>query len=102
MQFKKGVKVRGVSVELAFVQPLINDIVKKYDTIEGYVITSLCEGKHSKGSRHYVGMGEDLRTRNMKAKDKPKCYRELKKALGRDFDVVLEKNHIHIEYDPKH
>ena len=102
MRLKKGVKIRGVVAELAFVMPAINDVVEKYDTIEGCMITSVTEGKHSKGSRHYIGCAMDIRIRNMAKADPKKCVKALKMALGKDFDVVLERHHIHIEYDPKH
>jgi hypothetical protein len=28
-------------------------------------------------------------------------HHDLKQALGGQFDVVLEKDHIHVEFDPK-
>lgn len=64
----------------------------------GLVITSTYEGNHVAGSLHYAndafdvvfeGWGEDSAAVGLKA------------ALGRDFDVVAEKDHVHVEYDPK-
>ena len=102
MKLKKGVRILGVKPELAFVMPLINEIVRCYDLKEGMVITSVTDGKHGRGSKHYSGYGIDIRTRNMKPLRQKACTQELKANLGSDFDVVLEKDHIHLEYDPKH
>ena len=102
MRLKKGVKIRGVVPELAFMMPAINDIVSQYDTIEGCVITSVTDGKHGKGSRHYIGCAMDIRTRNMTSPQQLACKLALKVDLGNDFDVVLESNHIHLEYDPEY
>ena len=63
-------------------------------------ITSGVEGKHSKNSRHYIGMALDFRTRNYGS--------ELQKALvdlmrkkcnerGIGTIVILESNHIHLQ-----
>jgi len=27
--------------------------------------------------------------------------KDIKKELGKNFDVIKESNHIHVEYDPK-
>lgn len=65
---------------------------------ETLTITSLVDGTHSRGSLHYVGAAADLR---LPRRHVPLIARELGKRLGRDYDVVLEKTHIHIEYQPK-
>ena len=61
------------------------------------VITSTYEGSHSEGSLHYANLAVDIR----KNKAKVLSYKEIKQALGKDYDVILEGDHIHIEYDPK-
>jgi len=100
-QFKKGVKIEGVRAEIAFIHPIVIHIVMKYDKVEGYVCTSVVEGKHKSGSRHYMGWGFDVRTRNMTLRDKKACFNDLKDALTDEFDVVWHETHIHIEFDPK-
>jgi len=64
------------------------------------VITSVRDSKHGKHSLHYVGKAFDIRIWNIKV-DKYVLGKELQKALGDEYDVVVEKDHIHIEYDPK-
>lgn len=62
------------------------------------VITSTYEGTHSPSSFHYVNRAVDLRLPHTSVRNK--VVSELKAALP-GFDVVLESNHIHVEYDPK-
>jgi hypothetical protein len=65
------------------------------------VVTSVVDGKHSHGSLHYAGYAMDLRTRHLTPTDQSLIVSALKKALTDEFDIVLEENHIHIEYQPK-
>jgi hypothetical protein len=66
------------------------------------VITSGTDSKHMEKSLHYAGRALDFRTRDLK--DLPAVTavaQSLKGALDRAYDVVVEKDHIHVEYDPK-
>ena len=66
------------------------------------VVTSTGGGKHKRGSLHYVGLAVDLRTRDLPDKEsKIRVHKVLARALGQDYDIVLEKDHIHVEFDPK-
>ena len=42
-----------------------------------------------------------IRTRDMSEQNKVLTKVWLKKWLGMNYDVILESDHIHIEYDPK-
>jgi len=59
---------------------------------------------HSAGSLHYSGYAIDLRTRYFKDKGKEAARRlsdklsQYSNAFGR-FQVILESNHIHVEWD---
>jgi hypothetical protein len=65
---------------------------------EETIITSTYEGNHSPGSLHYQNRAFDVRLPKTKVNE---VTTELKKHLSKDFDIVLERDHIHIEYDPK-
>jgi len=65
---------------------------------EEAVITSTYEGNHMPSSLHYANLAVDIR---LPTKDKEKIAKQLKERLGDKYDVILEHNHIHIEYDPK-
>lgn len=98
MRLKKGVSVKGMRTEILLALHIANDVYKKLG--KELVVTAVTDGKHRSGSLHYVGLGADLRTRYFKDKG-IRAAALLKDALGDEYDVVLEKNHIHVEYQPK-
>lgn len=63
-------------------------------------ITSAFDGTHQPGSLHYVGRALDFRRWDIETSATLVCA-DLRKELGPDFDVVLESDHIHVEFDPK-
>ncbi len=65
------------------------------------MITACVDGKHMAGSLHYTGSAIDLRTRNLAADEVQKLIARIKSSLGDDFDILLEVDHIHIEFQPK-
>lgn len=64
------------------------------------VVTSIRDGKHMKGSKHYTGDAIDVRSRDLSDKDKTWFVTVIKRHFDKWLDVVVEKDHIHIEYDP--
>ena len=98
MQLKEGVSVKGIRTELLLGLIIASDVYKKLG--EDLVVTAVVDGKHRSGSLHYVGLGADLRTRFFKDNGK-NAAKLLKVALGDEYDVVVEKDHIHMEYQPK-
>jgi len=64
-------------------------------------LTSGIEGAHGRGSLHFAGCAVDLRTQNVPAGKLQPLVDKIRTALGADFDVVLETNHCHIEWQPK-
>lgn len=65
------------------------------------IVTSGNDGKHMSTSLHYKGKAIDLRTKDLHRKLIPKLADALRIGLGKDWDIVVEKTHIHLEYDPK-
>ena len=96
---KNGVDLRGLTPQMAIAYTIASRI---YNT-RGYecVITSGSDGKHMPTSLHYQGKALDLRTRDLQEQTKVAIVEKLKEALGSQFDVVLESDHIHVEFDPK-
>jgi hypothetical protein len=97
MQIKTGVALSGMSPEIVLAVMIIKDILNDHG--QEVVITSGVDGKHRVSSAHYTGRAVDLRIWDLK--DKDRCITKMRAALGRDYDVVLESNHIHLEFDPK-
>ena len=62
------------------------------------VVTSTYEGDHSPNSLHYSNEAIDVR---LPSKDGGDVVIKLREYLGKNFDVVPEVSHIHVEYDPK-
>jgi len=60
-------------------------------------ITSLNDGKHMSTSYHYQNLAVDLRTRDLSPEEQKEFLRRLKESLGSSYDVILEKDHIHVE-----
>ena len=98
---KHGVDVRGIQPEILLARIIAGEIFARYGAAA--IITSASEGKHAENSRHYTGWAIDLRIRHMDKRLWPVVAEELGKALGPQYDVILDakKLHIHVEYDPK-
>lgn len=69
-----------------------------------FVVTSTFDGKHMKGSLHYLNRAFDLRLPPDRVKnDLVEFVYELRRYLrlnvNAGVDVVLEKTHIHVELD---
>lgn len=65
------------------------------------VITAGIDGKHMPGSLHYKSFAWDVRTNTLPAAQVDDIRIELKTRLGDDYDVVVEGDHLHAEFDPK-
>jgi hypothetical protein len=98
MSLKAGVRIQGVSTELTFAMWIVAEVFR--DNNIPLVVTSCVEGTHTRGSEHYQGNAIDLRTRDMPA-DKVKYVRDvLAQRLGADFQILVEKDHLHVGYFP--
>ena len=67
-------------------------------------ITSANDSKHMATSLHYKNRAFDVRIWNIAGNTKAEAalwVTRLKATLGKDYDIILEPDHIHIEYDPK-
>lgn len=100
ISFKKGVKIFGIRPELMMAFQIAEGVYSKYNT--DLVITSIVDGRHSYASLHYCGCAGDIRTRNLPKADSIQAVgEEIRQALTEEYDVVVESNHIHIEFQPK-
>lgn len=99
MKINKGVNIQGIDFKLRPALMYAEDIWKSHG--QELVITAGMEGEHSASSLHYYGLALDLRTNYFSLDTARIVCLELANKLGRNFDVVLEKSHIHVEYDPK-
>ena len=100
INLKAGVIVTGVRPEIVLALFVASYIYAKYG--KPLWVTSLLDGKHSETSLHYAGQAADLRTRYFDRPTQEAIVAELKEALGKNYDVILESNHIHMEYQPRY
>lgn len=96
MLLKLGVDISRLLPPIRKKLNLISSVVLEVSQQE-IVVTSTYEGTHSPSSMHYANLAIDIRL----PKNYNKVAEELKAALGKGYDVIVESNHIHIEYDPK-
>ena len=99
IKLKRGVKLRGLRPEMLVGIMVAEGVYAKL----GYplIITSVCDRRHSSGSLHYVGLAVDFRTRHLPSSKKMIVAGNLRQALGTEFDVVHESDHLHLEFQPK-
>ena len=96
---KSGVRIHGIRPEICLAIFISDGFFSRFkrDT----VVTSVIDGKHSWGSLHYVGAAVDLRISHLTKQALSQVRGEVSAMLGQDYVVVLEKDHLHIEYQPK-
>ena len=93
---------RGITPEIVLAMTIAGSLYGKMFHGEDMVITSMAEVLpfRKKGSKHLSGNAFDIRTRNMTSDLIRPFADQLGEALGTDYDVVVESNHIHVEFDP--
>lgn len=96
---KHSVDLRGLQPQMALAYVIAAAYYAKHDYI--CTITSASDSKHGPNSLHYKGKALDLRTRNVPEELRQGLRDEIANALGPQFDVVLESDHMHMEFDPK-
>lgn len=100
IMLKEGVDVRGLHDKCWDAVYKIESVYTQNGT--PLVITSGRDGKHSRGSFHYIGLAFDIRTRNLPdGVDINRIVSEIKVLIGPEYDLILHDTHIHIEYDPR-
>ena len=99
MRLKQGSKWGRISPEIILAVMVARDVFGDY----GYelVLTEGTGGGHMEGSLHYFGQAVDIRTRHVIEDKWRPMVNDIRSRLTTDYDVVLEPDHLHIEYDPK-
>jgi hypothetical protein len=99
MQLKISTSIKIMSPQIVLALCIANDCYR----IRGFnmVVTSVSDSIHSKKSLHYSGFAADLRTNGIEKISVENIKEDIRQRLTTEFDVILEVDHIHIEYDPK-
>ena len=96
---KEGVSVLGLQPCMFFAFLVAGEAYKDH----GFdcVLTSGTDSKHGDHSHHYKGYAIDIRIRDISEGILTKIVEEIQFRLQSQFQVILEGDHIHIEFDPK-
>lgn len=106
MKYKAGVISEGVQPQLWYALGVADEIYANHSVCE-LTVTSLRDGVHPKGvasgkDPHGKGLAADLRTRELAPGEAGEIVLNLNHALYKlGYDIVLEKTHIHLEFDPE-
>lgn len=92
-------RVLGLRAEILHAQPIIIGVYEEYDHYVKW--TSGVDRQHSWGSDHYKGDSLDVWWDDSLWPHGAEAADKIRERLGRDYDVLKEAWHIHIEYDPK-
>ncbi len=96
---KPGVDVSVLSPQILLAIAEAREVYRKYGV--DLTLTSGRDGVHGVHTLHKHGHAVDLRIWNLPEGSPPRATEQIAKALGEQFDVVLESDHIHMEYDPR-
>jgi hypothetical protein len=96
MLLKLGVDISKLEKPIRKILPIVEKLWLNSENKEA-VITSTYEGTHSPGSLHYANLAIDLRL----SSNPSKMLELLKRSIDSNYDIILETDHFHIEYDPK-
>ena len=91
-----NVRSQGIRTELLLGLVIIQVLCMEWGL--RVVVTAILNGSHMKNSLHYTGSAVDFDFQG--DVDLVEFLEELRVRLGRDFDVVDEGTHIHVEYQP--
>lgn len=104
MRVKEGVLWFGPYCPSGVRRPILHawEIIKPVmDETGENTVTSLFDGKHMATSLHYWGLAFDLRSRHLKTIDEVNSVAKLLAGeLGRNYQVIVEKDHFHLEVSP--
>ena len=96
---KEGVSINGVKPEIIHAMHVAKDVWAAFN--KDFTVTSVTDGKHGVNSLHYVGYAFDSRFTNLTDSQRIKAKEMLVKALGDEYDIVMEADHLHLEYQPE-
>ena len=99
VKFKTGVVLHLLRQPIVDLLNFLAKIAKEIQT--NIIITSMNDGKHREGSFHYINLAVDIRIWNLPSFRTAENLTNLIRGLHENYDVILEKNHIHVEWDDR-
>ena len=100
---KQGASVFNLKPEMVIAYFIACGVYNNYSGVcYDCIITSGTDSKHSRGSQHPLGYAIDLRISNLPTEKISKITDLIRDSLAGEYQVILETDHIHIEFDPKY
>ncbi len=97
-KLKPLVRPEGVSSEILLAIWVAEEVYRELGAKQ-FVITSLTDGKHKIGSKHYCGKAVDLRIWVLDEDKRKPAVEKIQHRLAAGYIVLLESDHIHIQYN---
>jgi hypothetical protein len=91
--------LKGIQPQIVAAFPIIESVFLSFG--KESILTSGTEGQHMAGSLHPKGLAADWRIHHVPQAMHAQLIEKLQKALGKEFQVILELDHAHVEFDPK-
>lgn len=100
-KIKEGAVIDTLRPEIKDALPVMENVFSSRGV--DMVVTAGTDGKHMTNSYHYKALAVDLRlaSRLDSALSDEEVKNDLSDVLGPAYDVVLEGDHFHVEYDEK-
>lgn len=96
---KDGVRFSSPEMAMMHASLMVSAVCSQF-SVE-FVVTGGIE-EHQHPSLHVTGGALDYRTRELRDDASKRLFAVVvEERLGDGFDVVLESDHLHVEYDPK-
>lgn len=99
MKVMPGISIIGIQPETVFGMTVVREVYRGLG--EELVFTCITDGVHIPKSLHYVGYAFDTRTSNFNLNTVEDLATACREKLGLEWDVVVESDHIHFEFQPK-
>jgi len=96
MLLKPGVDISKLEKPIRTTLGILDDLLPDHEGI--FVVTSTYEGDHIPNSLHYAHRAYDF---VILRGDSEEIIERFRKAVGKDYDILVDVNHYHIEYDPE-
>ena len=99
----RDVRLKVLSPALAYIFYKLEEFHRTFGPIDNLVITSINDGAHGPGSRHYTDEAIDIRSKNFPSEAVKREFRmELEAYLGPKFRVLyesagLDNQHFHVQ-----
>lgn len=92
---KSNVRFGGIQPEMVVGLMIVRDVFESHN--EDSILTSVVDGVHGAVSYHRAGFAADIRLPRLA--DIELIASDCRVRLGPEFDVVVESDHLHVEFD---